>query len=261
MLSDYVEVDGEEVPNQPSVELAQEPELSENGVDQEVMGSGNYPALKANDVSFWQITCASNCHHTYSDIKQRFTSAQSQLPLISVRLKEKTEYLESTRGFMNDDAHIKAKKKLHDLTTAVDKEKNLIHGLRILFRTFDATDVKQILINHEAKLKKLEVDQAAAKAGLAALPKKVAEIRDSRAKVKMEVDELEAQERACKKELQQCDVDEKALQVWEKVHSLCLCGLAKMKGKDLQVILLNLNAALHEQGGNSHDNNAGVRFL
>ncbi|RTE84720.1 hypothetical protein BHE90_000717 [Fusarium euwallaceae] len=243
MLSDYVEVDGEEVPSQPSVELAKEPELSENGVDQE------------------QITCATYCYHTYSDIKQRFASARSQLPLISARLKEKTEYLESTRDFMNDDAHIKAKKQLHDLTTAVDKKNNLIHGLRILLRTFDATDVEQILINHEAELKKLEVDQAAAKAGLAALPKNAAEIRDSRAKVKMEVDELEAQERAWRKELQQCGAEEKALQVWEKVHSLCLCGLSKMKEKDLQVILLNLDTALHEQGGNSHDNNAGVRFL
>ncbi|RMJ20039.1 hypothetical protein CDV36_000191 [Fusarium kuroshium] len=178
-----------------------------------------------------------------------------------LQLANSLEIPESTRDFMNDDAHIKAKKQLHDLTTAVDKKNNLIHGLRILLRTFDATDVEQILINHEAELKKLEVDQAAAKAGLAALPKKAAEIRDSRAKVKMEVDELEAQERAWRKELQQCGAEEKALQVWEKVHSLCLCGLSKMKEKDLQVILLNLDAALHEQGGNSHDNNAGVRFL
>ncbi|RSL85623.1 hypothetical protein CEP51_003216 [Fusarium floridanum] len=144
---------------------------------------------------------------------------------------------------------------------SIDKKNNLILGLRILLRRFDATNVKQILINHEAELKSLKVNQAAAKAALAALPKKVAEIRESRTEVEEEVNELRAQERACRKELQQCAAEEKALQVWEKVHSLRLCGLAKMKENDLQVILLNLDAALHEQGGNPHDNNAGVRFL
>lgn len=59
---------------------------------------------------------------------------------------------------------------------------------------------------------------------------------------------MRAQERACKKELEQCSVEEKAVQVWEKVHRLCLCGLAEMEEKDLQVILLNLDAELHKRG-------------
>lgn len=151
-----------------------------------------------------------------------------------MRLKEKTEYLDSTRSFL-DDSQIKTKRQLDDLTTTVNKKRDPIVGLRALLRTFEATDLEQILTNHEAELKKLEVNQAA------------------RARVEKEATELGAQERECRKELQQCSVEEKALQVWEKVHGLCLCGLAKMKEKDLQVILLNLDATLHKQGGNSHN--------
>ncbi|KAM6530153.1 hypothetical protein FALCPG4_008277 [Fusarium falciforme] len=234
MLSDYVEVSGAEVPSQTSLESAGEPESSDKGVHEE------------------RITCATDCYHRYSYTPQRLASARYQWPLISVLLKGKTEYLDSTRSFLDDDSQIKTKRQLDDLTTAVNNKRDLIVGLRSLLRTFEATDLEQILTNHEAELKKLEVNQAEVKAALAALPEKVAKIRESRAKVEKEATELGAQERACRKELQQCSVEEKALQVWGKVHGLCLCGLAKMKEKDLHVILLNLDAALHKQGGNSH---------
>jgi chromosome segregation ATPase len=247
MFSDYVEVSGAEVPSQTSVESAEEPELSETGVQEGVMGFGKHSALEANDVSYQRITCATDCYHRYSNTPQRLASARSQGALISVRLKEKTESLDSTQSFLDDDSQIKTKRQLDDLTTAVNKKRDLIVGLRSLLRTFEVTDLEQILTNHEAELKKLEVNQAEVRAALAALPEKVAKIHESRAKVEKEATELGAQERACRKELLQCSVEEKALQVWEKVHGLCLCGLAKMEEKDLQVILLNLDAALHKQ--------------
>lgn len=52
MLSDYVEVSGAEVPSQTSVESVGEPESSEKGVHEEVMGFGKHSALEANDVSY-----------------------------------------------------------------------------------------------------------------------------------------------------------------------------------------------------------------